>query len=491
MLLFSPHVTRNRAHSLFLILALCIILASFGCASHKASQKAPELPPKHWLEEAPGVPVENREKLQAAVPNLYNPDKVFTFDDCVFLTIQQSPMLVNSAVDLEIKKLQLTDAVWQYLPEPRMTVMASSNLTRNNEGSKDVPGNYGQTMFRVGFYARFPNPVGTYFNHQVQKIMVNLGISAHRKAIGSAINQIAEIYLKLEARRKILELQKSLLPLTKEVSKYWQQVEAVEGRQGVSLSVARQKERQAELKVERSAIQEIMLRTKLKIMAGVDPQQRLEVDTKDAATILRDFDGRKLAWESRWAVTEDELIVRAQVKLNDYNIMVAWAKYVPDMTIHVNNNPPAGQYQPAHGREDTFVHLNFDFPLLDWGSRYRGVQTARMGKAMAFQEQARKRTDYANKWQEAEQRVGLAETTLKIARNTLDVAEMEYKEAEINFREGIVQFPEVAGKKQAMVDALISHIEAAVDYDLARLQWMDLANVLQEQYLGQPEKEIL
>lgn len=476
---------------LFLSLLLSLMLFSMGCASNKASQKAPELPPRHWLEEAPGIPVENKDKLDAAVPNLYDPNKIFSFDDCVFLTIQQSPMLVNSAVDLEIKKLQLTDAVWQYLPEPRVTVTASSNLTRNNEGSPNIPENYGNTMFRVGFYARFPNPVGTYFNHQVQKIMVGLAISAHRKAVGSAINQIAEIYLKLEAQRQITEQQKSLIPLTKELTDYWKQVEHVDGRQGVSLNIARQREREAELKLERSDTQAVMLRTKLKIMAGVDPQQQLNLNTVDAASILKNFSGHSLQWESRWPITEDELIVRSQLKLHDYNIMVSWARYIPDITIQFNSYPPAGQYQPYNGKEDTFVHLNFDFPLLDWGSRYRGVQSARLGKAKAFQEQARQRTQYSNKWLEAQQRVSLAETSFKIAQNTLEVADMECTEAEINFREGIGDFPTLAQKKETVVKAHIGAIEARLDYELARLLWMDVANVLQERYLGPPAKEIL
>ena len=52
------------------------------------------------------------------------------------------------------------------------------------------------------------------------------------------------------------------------------------------------------------------------------------------------------------------------------------------MSIALNNNPPAGQYQPTSGTEDTFLHLTFDFPLIDWGRRYRGVQTARMLSAV-------------------------------------------------------------------------------------------------------------
>lgn len=486
-----PAAQRHGRLRHFRIMTLCMALLFLAaCTSQKASQNAPELPARHWLEEAPGVPVENKAKLESAVPNLYDPDKTFRFDDCVYLTIQQSPMLVNSAVDLEIKRLQLTDAIWQYLPEPRMTLTASSNLTQYNSNEQDKPSDYGQPKFQVGFYASFPNPLATYFNHQVQKIMVSLAISAHRKAIGAALTQIAEIYLKLEAQRKIMEQQKSLLPLNKELIAYWQQVEAVEGRQGVSVNMARQKERQAQLQVEKSEMEAVMLQTKLKILAGVDPRQKLKLDTSDADSILRGFNGHDLQWENRWPATEDELIVRTQVVLNDYNIMVAWAKYVPDMTISVNNNPPSGQYQPAKGTADTFVHLNFDFPLLDWGRRYRGVQTARMGKAKAFHEQARQRSDYSNKWLQSEQRVSMAETSKKLAKNSLDVAEMEYKEAEIAFREGVGDFPAVMNKKEAVVNSRIKYINAELELDLAQLEWMDVANVLQERYLGLPAKEI-
>ena len=236
---------------------MILILFFPACASNKAGLKSPELPARHWLEEAPGVPVENKAKLEAAVPNLYDADKNFSFEDCVFLTIQQSPLLVNSAVDLEIKRVALTSAVWKYLPEPRMTFQVSNNLTRLNMDNKDTPGDYGRTKLQVGFYAAFPNPVATYFEHQVQKIMVNLAISTHRKAIGEAVYKIAQSYLKLQAQSKIVAAQKELLPVGKELIAYWQQVESVEGRQGVSLNLATQHQRELELTVDKTRMEEL------------------------------------------------------------------------------------------------------------------------------------------------------------------------------------------------------------------------------------------
>ncbi|MFT3958429.1 MAG: TolC family protein [Desulfovibrio sp.] len=480
----------NLTTRIFLPLLLVAALLAGAC-SNKAGLKSPELPAKHWLEEAPGVPVENKAKLEAAVPNLYDPKKVFSFEDCVFLTIQQSPALVNSAVNIEIKRLAQTDAVWKYLPEPHMNFTVSNNLTRYNMDNKDTPSDYGQTRFRVGFYAAFPNPMATYFEHKVQTAMVNLAISTHRKAVGKAISKIGEAYLQLQAQQKIVEAQKELLPLGKELVDYWKKVEAVDGRQGVSLNMAIQHQRELELKLEQTKMREIMQRTQLKILAGVEPQQRLEVDTKSADSVLAGFDGHKLTWEERWPATEDDLLLRGQVTLGDYNIMVAWAQYMPTMSIAVNNSPPSGQYQPANGSEDTFLHLTFDFPLIDWGRRYRGVQTARMGKAQAFHELARKRTDYSNKWLQSEQRVALAETELKLAKTRLDTASMQYKEAQISFHEGIAQLPDMASKQEDMVQARIAYINAELDYKLAQLEWMDLSNSLAQRFLGMPAKELL
>jgi len=480
----------NLTTRFFLLLMLTAALLAGAC-SKKAGLKSPELPAKHWLEEAPGVPVENKSKLESAVPNLYDPKKVFSFEDCVFLTIQQSPALVNSAVDIEIKRLAQTDAVWKYLPEPHMQFTVSNNLTRYNMDNKDTPSDYGQARFRVGFVAAFPNPMATYFEHQVQTAMVNLAISTHRKAVGKAISKIGEAYLQLQAQQKIVEAQKELLPLGKELVDYWQKVESVDGRQGVSLNLAIQHQRELELRLEQTRMKEIMQRTKLKILAGVEPQQRLEVDTKSADTVLAGFDGHKLTWEERWPATEDELLLRGQVKLGDYNIMVAWAQYVPTMSIALNNNPPAGQYQPTSGTEDTFLHLTFDFPLIDWGRRYRGVQTARMNKAQAFHELARKRTDYSNQWLQSEQRVALAETELKLAKTRLDTASMQFKEAQISFHEGIVQLPDMASKQEDMVQARIAYINADLDYKLAQLEWMSLSNSLAQRFLGLPAKEVL
>ncbi len=486
------HGSRSQVLSFVLVATLMVSLPGVlsGCGSQKAGISAPTLPARHWLEESPGVPIENKSKLQAAVPNLYDAGKTFSFEDCVFLSIQQSPALVNSAVDIEIKKLDLTSAVWKYLPEPRLRVGISNNLTVYNKNRHDTPANYGKTEFDVEIRATFPNPVETYFEHQARKVLHNLAISTHRKAIDGVIVEIADIYQRLEAQRKIMEIQKSLVPISKRVTAYWRKLEAVDGSQGVSLNLAIQREKEAELKLERTRIENTMLRTKLKTLAGVESLHKLNISTKNVDDMFKGFQGNSLSWEDRWLITEDAFLLRAQVKLKDFNILVAWAEYVPSLSVAFNQSPPTGQYQPPDGTDDTFFHLYIDFPLIDWGRRYRGVQTARMEKAKAFQDQRRARTKYSNQWLEAKQQVQLADTSLKIAKTSLEVASMKSKEAQINFNAGAITFPELASAQEALSEARIAHVDAELKYKLAQLMWMKVAGILKERYIGKPAREL-
>ncbi len=490
MFKFSGWFVGQRLYLSKNIICLFMMIAFLGgCASQKAGMSAPELPARHWLESAPGVPVEHKAKLEASMPNLYNSDKAFSFDDSVYLAIQQSPLLANSAVSIEMSKLKLVDAVWQYLPEPTISLDISNNITALNTGLEDLPADYAKTKMRVAFNMSFPNPVSTYFNHKSKAMMIDIALSTHRKAIAEAILNIAGMYQQLEAKRKTIALQEQLLPIAKKLIEYWQQLEAVEGKQGASLNIAIQQERERQLELERNKIEDLMLRTKLKSIVGVELEHKFNVDTTDAKNILQGFDGEQLHWEEHWNRSEDALLLRGQIALMDLGIMLAWAEYIPDIAIRVDNNPPAGQYQPVDGQEDTFVHLNLQFPLIDWGRRYRGVQTARMEKAQAFQEQAQARTEFSHEWIEGQQMVKLAENSLKIAQNNLKVSEMLLKEKEISFNDGVVVYPELASAQADLIAARISLIMVELDYDMARIKWMDVAGLLSERFLGLPASE--
>ena len=490
--MMGKYMTGRLPRALASLLTACLLIGAVaGCSSNKAGMASPELPAKHWLDEAPGVPIENKDQYDQALADLYDPTKKFRFSDCVYLTIQQSPALVNSAVDIEIKRLAQTNAAWKYLPEPHLMIKLSQNITNYNQGSKYKSKNYGQPQYEIGLTAPFPNPVATYYENKAQQMLSGVAISTHRKAIGDAIYNIAQAYLKLQARQYSIVARKSLVPLNVEMTDYWKQVEAVSGNQGAAVRIAEQREHEAELNVDKANMEDVMQRTQLKLLAGVEANHKLIIDPTDAdKDILGEFNGKKMRWEDEWLHTEDYLLLRTQLKLYDYNIMLQWAQYVPNMNMAVNMSAPRGQSQPRDGNEDYFFHFTFNFPLIDWGRRYRNVQTARMQKAQAFHQIAQKRAEFQNKWMQAEQGVELSLTNLKLAQSRYKTRQMQYEEARIGFENGLEQLPEVASRQENMVNAQISYINAECDYRLALLKWMYISGELQRAYLGLPSREM-
>lgn len=113
-----------------------------------------------------------------------------------------------------------------------------------------------------------------------------------------------------------------------------------------------------------------------------------------------------------------------------------------------------------------------------------------MKKAQAFHELSRKRTDYSNTWLQCEQRVALAETNRRLAKVHFETAEMRYKEARISFETGLGDMPAMSSAHEAMVQSRIKLIEAELELKLANLEWMYVANLLQERFLGLPATEI-
>ncbi len=478
----------TRAIPLFFATVLCLTLC-VSCGVKKAQQKAPELPAKHWLEESPGIPAQQKYNLDASVNKLAEA-KPFDFEECVFLAIQQSPLLVKSAVDIELKRLKLIDTVWQYIPEPKVRVNLANNITRYNGSNRDKPKKYGQTAFDYEIYGAFNNPVITYFEHKVQAALINAAISLHRKAVGEIIYKIAQSYLKLQLYEDIIKKRRQLRDESQKLVSYWQQVENVEGEQGSNLNLALQHRKELELELERAQRIADIERSTLKMLIGLDAKEELKLNLNTMLPILKDFDGEKFEWADRWTKTEDELLLRGQVTLEDYKILVAWAQYLPLLTIQANKNPPAGHRTPTGGTPDYFLHFDFDIPLFDYGHRYRGVQVARMKKAEAFHDIAQKRNEYSYKWLQARQGVTLAGTKKNLAKTRLETAQVQFGEARADFENGIVEMPEYVSRQENRTDAEIAFSEAQLNYNLANLEWMYVAARLQEYFLGLPAKNL-
>jgi outer membrane protein TolC len=233
-----------------------------------------------------------------------------------------------------------------------------------------------------------------------------------------------------------------------------------------------------------------MIQMRLKSLLGLSSDQPLTTELQDGGAIFQDFDGRRLDWEDRWMLSEEYLSEKMGLLLQDYNIMLAWAQYMPRITFDLNTNPPAGQAQPPGGREDIFAHYGLHFVLLDWGRRYRGVQTARMQKALAYQSLAERRTQYENSWFLHRQEYEMAVTNRELARGSLRSAELEQQKADIEYSGGNHPLTTLTSRMQSVIRARVSLIEAELAVQQAELRWMHLAGWLEERFMDVPSRSL-
>jgi outer membrane protein TolC len=278
--------------------------------------------------------------------------------------------------------------------------------------------------------------------------------------------------------------------ITKESTTYWKAMNASVGGHAIDIDMALQNEKQVALQQDKTRHVERMIHMRLKTLLGLSSDQPLETDTRDRTIIFQDFDGRKLYWEDRWTLSEEYLSQKMGLMLQDYNIMLAWAQYIPRLSLDLNTHPPAGQAQPTGSREDFFLHFGFDFTLLDWGRRYRGVQTARMNKALAFQSMAESRTKYENAWSQCRQEYEMAVTNRELARGALRSAELEQQKTGIEYQGGDLPLPTLSARREAVIRARVSLIEAELALQQAELKWMHLAGVLEERFMDVPSRSL-
>jgi outer membrane protein TolC len=305
-----------------------------------------------------------------------------------------------------------------------------------------------------------------------------------------AIWEIADSYLQMHAQKRIRNELAQLPDVARESTTYWKAMHASVGGHTIDIDMAVQNEKQLALQQDKTRHVEKMIQMRLKTLLGLSSDQALETHLQDNAGIFRDFDGRELYWEDRWTLSEEYLSEKMGLALQDYNIMLAWAQYLPRITLDVNTYPPAGQAQPPGGREDLFLHFGLDFTLLDWGRRYRGVQTARMDKALAFQSMAEKRTKYENSWSKCRQEHEMAATNRELARGALRSTELEQQKTDIEYKGGDLPLPRLVERKEAVIRARVSLIEAELAVQQAEVKWMHLAGILEERFMDVPSRSL-
>lgn len=472
----------------FLLFFFCLTL----CACSVPLEPLPHLPRKDWLN-----PQDSQTYSKTVSGGVtYAPDKIFSFRELIYLAIQQSPILAKSRVNLDVQKIAVSDARWNALPEVHLLAVISNNITQYNQSLADKANaqaakrhttsaykDYGKTAYQISFTGVFNNPVATYFNVQAQNELMDIAITKHKEVVGDCINQIANILIKINGKLNLKQnLEKYLEDLQKnkmykEISEQYH-VDFMD-----SISSAADMADDLALQIDAVGMELTTLRNQLKRFVGLDRMQKLKVDLKNIESIIESYSFTSLDWEQSWESTPTRLMLAQQIRLHDAGIMLAWAQYVPTISFVVNENPPRGQSQPVGAETDQFLHVTLNFPLVDWGHRYRQSATSRERKRQSRLDEMIQRDTYHDSWCNAEEQLALSEARLKQREHAVLNAERRLKIAEAHWESGTILLPALNSLRKQYYDAKNAAIEARTNMLLMKLQWMKLAQTLLHKFI--------
>lgn len=467
-------------HCRWMIFLAALSLNLTAC-SQPSYEGLPSLPQKDWLGEGA---TKDKNPTEDSRLMFYVPDKIHSFSDLVFMAIQQSPVISRGHINLEIQQISRSDAKWRYLPEMHLLYTISNNITKYNTNNKMKGSDYGQPTYQVSFNGVFNNPVATYFSVQAQDEMMKVAIVTQRKAIGETIRAIADCLLLMDTKEQTIKDLKKLLDIAKKQHAVATTRESVQSNIFAPASFAEDFVQDVTLRMRTAETELALQRSQLKQLVGVDIAQKLDVDTRSVYAVLDRFNPQERSWQDYWDKTEDRYLLRQQVRLEEANIMLAWAQYMPNISLAINENEPSGQDKPYGGKTDTFAHITFDMPILDWGHRYRQASMSRARKRQNQYDEIQRQREYGQRWLRMEQELVLAKTRAEQQEHAVESAQRRQEAISIACQNGTADMSTLASFQQSELERRLAVVQARYDIARIRLSWMHMAGGLTHHFLG-------
>lgn len=437
----------------------------------------PNLPVKDWLggekKEKPA------EKFQ-----IYAPDKIMTMDDLVWTAVQDSPTISKGQINISIQEIRKKDAIWNYLPEMYFNYHVTNNITKKNEGKRGVGDNYGETTYELTFHGSYRNPINTYFSVKAQDELLQTAIATHRQLIDDSIHNIARCLLDIYSYEQINDNLEKRLEEAKKRGAYASILAKESVTSATSSAHAEDYVKMLELQSRENKNRLTLARTKLKKLIGLDLNLSLKVDAKSIFPLLENFHPEEKNWESAWNKSVGKFITDQKIMLEQANIYVGWASYLPSISIGVNESAGKGQSQPYNMPADQFLHTSFVVPFLDWGHRFRIADMASERKKQERLAAIEKRRDFQEQWMLLEQNLELASATSARNEQALKMANQNLETIAIGYNKGRLSFGELSDSAQRQLEAELSCVQAKTDVARAKLELMYFSTDLGRHYLG-------
>ena len=145
----------------------------------------------------------------AAAEPAISPDGLLNFDELVHLALRQSPYLIKSSLEIEIRRMDESDSRFGMIPPVTLHTYYYLNRPRDIRGFNSQP-------YSLSFRSDAYNPIGSYLTLQAQKLASQMAIWAHLKVISEGLKNLGKLFLDLGTLKRLAAYQADLVSLARE-----------------------------------------------------------------------------------------------------------------------------------------------------------------------------------------------------------------------------------------------------------------------------------
>lgn len=413
---------------------------------------------------APAWGAEGEEDVQAYVPT-----EPLDFDSALRLTLQQSPHLVSSSIEIKVKRLDVWDSRANLLPDFFLT----SQIRLNN------PDDRTSKPFSFNFSFGSYDPIAAYFSIESKQLMTDYAVLEHLSVIDDIFASIGKVYLTVEFLEDLEQSYLDSIELARQ-NKAFATKRYNEGW-GLALDVliADKALKEAEQLRDQAQADKFLAMERLKGFLGLMPEQAVTLNLDSIRRqLLNKFDSRTATLEYAMENSITLKQKRIEVQLQKDKLTLAYAKYLPSYSFSINR-----EYSARDNTDIYLANVGFVIPLWDWGERYRNVvrekRNIRKARAEYRTDTLEFRTEFLEKRNDC---MDLAEG-VKLAHSEAEINALQKQKAEIQFKSGSMQFPSYIEALKNSLSAHTALLSKEFEYDLEVFEFRKFTGHLYTSYV--------
>lgn len=403
------------------------------------------------------------------------PSETLNFERCVHLALKQSPYFVDSAMEVQSRRIDESDSWYQLLP--KLLVSTGYVISGPDMDSSD--------RFSLSFSTGNYDPISAGFSINANKLLTRIAILGHMSSINNGLYNLGNMFMTLGQLEQLLVLQDELVSLAMHEKTYLTNLTETGGANPLEVRIAEQQVEMAVLQRESLEARRDELKDDLKIFLGLGVEDSLKLDLADAGDqVLGYFRPEDIGVDT---VTENSIDLQIQKKtreIQQYNIKLAWAKYLPKFYFQARTADPIDRDDADDG---LYTSVGFTWTLWDWGERYRNVKRQRLNSRQDLVKENILELDIASNWRSGlstKRRTGAA---LKVARAEVELAGLLKRQGEISYQAGTQPFPSYLGQIREYFLARKETLDKELQDDKAMLDLRYMSGDLFNSYINAKE----